>query len=163
GGLIVGGMAAPAIVRRVRPALVMSAGLAVAAVGLGLLSQITTTSGLALYVAGSVVFALGLAPVFTLATDTAISTTPPPRAGVAVPGRARALVPAEAIVVVEAHELDAVAVGHLDGAADDEEVLVVAARRARREVVRAAHDRRRVRREVDDDELRVDEDVADLA
>jgi hypothetical protein len=41
GGLIVGSMLAPVLVRRVRPAYVMAGGLALAAAGLGLLTQVT--------------------------------------------------------------------------------------------------------------------------
>jgi len=70
-------------VRRVRPGLVMAAGLAVAAAGLGLLTQLDSAAGLAVLVAGSVVFSLGLAPVDTLAADLAVGAAPPERAGAA--------------------------------------------------------------------------------
>ena len=83
GGFIVGSILAPPIVRRVRPAFVMGAGLALAAVGLGMLTQVGGTSGLAPLVTGSVAFSLGLAPVFTLATDLIVGSVPPERAGAA--------------------------------------------------------------------------------
>jgi len=83
GGFIVGSMLAPVIVRRARPAYVMAAGLALAAVGFGLLTQVDGTSGLSVLVTGFVVFSLGLAPVFTLATDVIVGTAPPERAGAA--------------------------------------------------------------------------------
>ena len=83
GAFIVGSMLTPMIVRRVRPAFVMAAGLALAAAGFGVLTQVDGASGLAVLVTGSVVFSLGLAPVFTLATDLIVGTAPPERAGAA--------------------------------------------------------------------------------
>jgi DHA2 family multidrug resistance protein-like MFS transporter len=83
GAFIVGSMLTPVIVRWVRPAFVMAGGLAVAAVGFGLLAQVDEGSGVAIFVTSSVVFSLGLAPVFTLATDLIVGTAPPERAGVA--------------------------------------------------------------------------------
>jgi DHA2 family multidrug resistance protein-like MFS transporter len=80
---IVGSMLTPPVVRRVRPAYVMSGGLALAATGYVLLAQVDGSSPLALVVAASVVFSLGEAPVFTLATDLVVGTAPPERAGTA--------------------------------------------------------------------------------
>src|SRR6266516_851548 len=82
-GFIVGSMLAPVLVRRAHPAFVMAAGLVVAAVGFGLLTQLGGASWLAVLVAGSVVFSLGLAPVDTLAADLAVGAAPPERAGAA--------------------------------------------------------------------------------
>jgi MFS transporter, DHA2 family, multidrug resistance protein len=76
-------MLAPLIVRRIRPAFVMGAGLGLGAVGLALLTQIDTADGLAVLVTSSVVMSLGLGPVFTLGTDLIIGTAPPERAGAA--------------------------------------------------------------------------------
>jgi MFS transporter, DHA2 family, multidrug resistance protein len=80
-GFIVGSMLVPVLVRRAHPALVMAAGLVVAAVGFGLLTRVGGASGLAVLVAGSVVFSLGLAPVDTLAADLTVGAAPPERAG----------------------------------------------------------------------------------
>ncbi len=80
---ILGSMATPLLVRRAPPAAVMAAGLALAAVGFGLLTQLDSTTGLPLLVAGSVIFSLALAPVDTLATDLAVGAAPPERAGAA--------------------------------------------------------------------------------
>lgn len=66
GGFIVGSMLAPLIVRRIRPAFVMGAGLGLGAVGLALLTQIDAADGLAVLVTSSVVMSLGLGPVFHL-------------------------------------------------------------------------------------------------
>jgi DHA2 family multidrug resistance protein-like MFS transporter len=80
---IVGSMLTPIIVRRARPAHVMVGGLALAAVGFGMLSQVERSAGLAILVTGFVVYSLGLAPVFTLATDMIVGSAPPEHAGVA--------------------------------------------------------------------------------
>jgi MFS transporter, DHA2 family, multidrug resistance protein len=80
---IVGSMLTPPIVRRMRPAYVMSGGLGLAALGYALLTQVDGGSPLALLVAASVVFSLGEAPVFTLATDLVVGTAPSERAGTA--------------------------------------------------------------------------------
>ncbi|MGH2847532.1 MAG: MFS transporter, partial [Thermoleophilaceae bacterium] len=82
-GFIVGSMLTPLIVRRVPPAFVMGGGLVLAAAGFGLLTQVSGDSALAILVTGSVVFSLGLAPVFTLAADLMVGTAPPERAGAA--------------------------------------------------------------------------------
>jgi DHA2 family multidrug resistance protein-like MFS transporter len=83
GGFIVGSMLAPVIVRLVRPSVVMSVGLAIGAVGFGLLAQVEGESGLALIVASSLIFSLGLGPLFTLTNDLIIGSAPPERAGAA--------------------------------------------------------------------------------
>jgi DHA2 family multidrug resistance protein-like MFS transporter len=83
GGFIVGSMLAPVLVRCARPAFVMAAGLVVAASGLIMLTQVDGTFGFAALVTGSVVLALGLAPVVTLSTDLIIGTAQPERAGAA--------------------------------------------------------------------------------
>jgi DHA2 family multidrug resistance protein-like MFS transporter len=80
---IVGSLLAPMMVRRIRPPLVVAGGLVLATVGFAVLTQVTSTSGLAVVVTGSVVLALGLASVFTLATDLIVGTAPPKRAGAA--------------------------------------------------------------------------------
>jgi MFS transporter, DHA2 family, multidrug resistance protein len=84
-GFIVGSMLTPVLAGRVRPGLVMAGGLGLAAVGFGLLTRLGTdhAAGLAVLVGGSVVFSLALAPVDTLATDLAVGSAPPERAGAA--------------------------------------------------------------------------------
>jgi DHA2 family multidrug resistance protein-like MFS transporter len=83
GGLVAGSMLAPLVARRVRPAFVMAGGLALSAVGFGMLTQVDAASGFGVLVAGSVVLALGAAPVGTLATDVIVGSAPPERAGAA--------------------------------------------------------------------------------
>lgn len=82
-GFIVGSMLAPVLVRRWRPAYVMAASLAVAAIGLLLLTQVNGSAGLAIVVVGSVLHAVGLSPVVTLGTDLIVGSAPPERAGAA--------------------------------------------------------------------------------
>jgi DHA2 family multidrug resistance protein-like MFS transporter len=83
GGLVAGSMLAPLVARRVHPAFVMAGGLALSAVGFGTLTQVDAASGFGVLVAGSVVLALGAAPVGTLATDVKVGSAPPERAGAA--------------------------------------------------------------------------------
>jgi MFS transporter, DHA2 family, multidrug resistance protein len=82
-GFIVGSNIAPRIVRRVRPAYVMGAGLALAAIGLAILTQVGSANGLAVVVVASLVISLGLAPVFGLTTELIVGSAPPERAGAA--------------------------------------------------------------------------------
>ena len=82
-GFIVGSQLAPIIVRRTRPAYVMAGGFLVAAAGFAVLAQVGGPHGLAALVTGYVLLSLGLAPVFTLATDLIVGTAPAERAGAA--------------------------------------------------------------------------------
>jgi MFS transporter, DHA2 family, multidrug resistance protein len=82
-GFIVGSLLTPLLVRRARPAYVMAAGMALAAVGFALLTLLDAAAGLAVLVTGSVAFSLGSAPTTTLATDLMVGTAPPQRAGAA--------------------------------------------------------------------------------
>ena len=80
---IVGGLLTPVFVRRIRPGFVMAAGLAVGALGFLLLTRIDETTGVAYVVTALVVFSIGLAPVFALATDLIVGSAPRERAGAA--------------------------------------------------------------------------------
>jgi DHA2 family multidrug resistance protein-like MFS transporter len=82
-GFIVGSNAAPRIVRYVRSAWLMGAGLALAAVGMGILTQVGVRDGLGIVVAASVIISLGLAPVFGLTTELIVGSAPPEQAGAA--------------------------------------------------------------------------------
>ena len=82
-GFIVGSQLAPRIVRRLRAAYVIGAGLGIAAVGLVVLTQVGGSDGLAIIVIGSVVISLGLAPVMSLTTELIVGSAPPERAGAA--------------------------------------------------------------------------------
>lgn len=76
-------MAAPMIVRRVRPAFVIGASLVVATAGFAVLTQIGDDGGLAVVVTGLVLAFAGLMPVSALGVDVVLSAAPPERAGAA--------------------------------------------------------------------------------
>jgi MFS transporter, DHA2 family, multidrug resistance protein len=80
---IVGSQLAPRVLHDVRPASVIAGGLAVAAVGLGVLTQVGVSDGLVPLIAGSVIISLGLAPVFGLTTELIVGSAPPEQAGAA--------------------------------------------------------------------------------
>ena len=82
-GFIVGSNLAPRIVRAVRPAYVTAASLAIAAAGLGVLTQVGGSDGLAIVLLASIVISLGLAPVFGLTTELIVGSAPPERTGAA--------------------------------------------------------------------------------
>jgi DHA2 family multidrug resistance protein-like MFS transporter len=81
-GFIVGSMLVPALARRWRPAVIMSAGLGVATLGFGILA-LFLGAGLSSFVVAFSLLSLGLAPVFTLGTDLIVGAAPPERAGAA--------------------------------------------------------------------------------
>ena len=81
-GFMVGATLTPVLARRVRPAPLLAAGLVIAAAGFGAIAFVGG-DGLAVLVAGSTVFSLGLAPVFTTSTTTALGAAPAERAGAA--------------------------------------------------------------------------------
>jgi MFS transporter, DHA2 family, multidrug resistance protein len=80
---VVGAMLTPRIVKHLRPPHVIAIGFVIAAVGFGLLTQTGRGHDLAVVATAYAVFSLGLAPVFTLASDLIVSTAPPERAGAA--------------------------------------------------------------------------------
>jgi DHA2 family multidrug resistance protein-like MFS transporter len=82
-GFVAGSQLAPRIVARIRPAYLIGTGLAMAAVGLAILTQVGTTGGLPALVLASVIISLGLAPVFGLTTEMIVGSAPPERAGAA--------------------------------------------------------------------------------
>jgi MFS transporter, DHA2 family, multidrug resistance protein len=80
---VVGAMLTPRLVNHVQPTRLIAIGFLVAALGFGLLTQAGTARDFAVVVTAYAVFSLGLAPVFTLASDLVVSTVPPERAGAA--------------------------------------------------------------------------------
>jgi DHA2 family multidrug resistance protein-like MFS transporter len=80
---ILGSMLAPPIVRRFRPVSVIAGGLLVAAFGFALLTRVGSGGGLAQLTAANVLLSLGVAAVFTLATDLVVGSAPAERAGAA--------------------------------------------------------------------------------
>ncbi len=78
---VVGSQLAPVLASRARPAHIIAGGFALAAIGFAVLNQIGGSHSLALVVTGYIILSLGLAPVFTLATDMIIGAAPAERAG----------------------------------------------------------------------------------
>jgi DHA2 family multidrug resistance protein-like MFS transporter len=83
GAFIVGALLTPVFARWIRPAFVIAGGLALAGVGFTLLTQVDGESALDTLVIGAVAFAIGLAPVYTLAADMMVGAAPAERAGAA--------------------------------------------------------------------------------
>jgi len=83
GGMMVGMLAAPALTSRVRPAFVIATGMGTAAVGIILMTQVTSSDGFAALIAGTVLMGGGFAPAAALGTDLVISSAPAARAGAA--------------------------------------------------------------------------------
>ncbi|MGH2401701.1 MAG: MFS transporter [Candidatus Limnocylindria bacterium] len=84
-GFIVGSVAAPKIIHRFRPSVIMGAGMAIAAAGTAVLLGLGLDSGtgILLVVVASIVISIGLAPVITLATELIVGSAPPEQAGAA--------------------------------------------------------------------------------
>ena len=83
-GFAAGSVLAPALVRRVGgTSIAMAGGLGLATAGFAAVAHVDPASGLTELVAGSVVFSLGLGPVFTLCADIAVGAASPGRAGAA--------------------------------------------------------------------------------
>jgi DHA2 family multidrug resistance protein-like MFS transporter len=80
---IAGSMLAPVLARRMPPTRVIACGFAVAAAGFAVLTQIGRSDGPSVVVSAYVILSLGLAPVFTMATDVIVGLAPPERAGMA--------------------------------------------------------------------------------
>lgn len=79
---VVGSNLSPRIVRRIRPAVVVAGGLAMAAIGSAMLIPIGLNS-LALVVIGNTIMSLGFGFTFSLTVDMVVATAPPDRAGAA--------------------------------------------------------------------------------
>ncbi|MEU9605989.1 MFS transporter [Streptomyces sp. NPDC048057] len=79
-GLIAGSQLTPALVRRVRPALVIVAGLAVA---LGGYATVATGGGVVAVSLALAVIMFGVAPISVLGTTLAVGSAPPEKAGAA--------------------------------------------------------------------------------
>ncbi len=82
-GFVVGSQVAPRIYHRVRPAYLIGAGMALAGVGLAILTQVGVVNGLPAMIIGSVVISIGLAPVFGLTTELIVGSAPSEQAGAA--------------------------------------------------------------------------------
>ena len=80
---VVGSMLTPPLARIIRPAVLMSVGLAFSAIGYWMITGFGSGTGLVPFALASIIFSLGTSPVFTLTTDLIIGAAPPERAGAA--------------------------------------------------------------------------------
>ena len=84
-GFVIGSTIAPRIIHRFRPSAIMGVGMAIAAIGTAMLVGLSANGlgSLLLVAVASVVIAVGLAPVITLATELIVGSAPPEQAGAA--------------------------------------------------------------------------------
>jgi MFS transporter, DHA2 family, multidrug resistance protein len=82
-GFIAGSMLTSVVAKHVRPAYAIAGGGVLSALGFVLLMQVDAPGDLALLVIASVVWSIGLAPTYILATDMIVAAAPPERAGAA--------------------------------------------------------------------------------
>ncbi|MBC8154314.1 MAG: MFS transporter [Bacteroidetes bacterium] len=80
---IIGSITTPAIAAKVHPIKLITAGLFMAALGFGLVTQLNGEAGLWFLVVGSFIYCLGIAPIITLTTDMIVSAVPAEKAGMA--------------------------------------------------------------------------------
>ncbi|MDA2813271.1 MFS transporter [Nocardiopsis sp. RSe5-2] len=78
---VVGAMGAPILARSIPPARLISFGLVVCAAGFVSLTLMDATTGLAVFITGSVVAVLGAQPMLALGSDMVVSSAPPEKTG----------------------------------------------------------------------------------
>jgi DHA2 family multidrug resistance protein-like MFS transporter len=78
---VVGFLTAPKLAQQVRPAILISMGLAISVVGLVIATSLGTTLGLVVFAVGSVIWYFGTAPMVTLASGIVMSAVEPEKAG----------------------------------------------------------------------------------
>jgi DHA2 family multidrug resistance protein-like MFS transporter len=78
-----GGLLAPRLGFALGTERLLTFGLAFSAVGFGIVAAIDVTTGLVVFVVGSVVYSLGLAPVYQVTTECTVAALPAEKAGVA--------------------------------------------------------------------------------
>ena len=79
--LVVVSVVSPIIARRVSPGLIIAVGLAVQVIGYLMLTQVESTSGLPLLIAGFIVLYPAVNPAMALTTDMVVGSVPPEKAG----------------------------------------------------------------------------------
>ena len=82
-GFVLGSLVTPALARRIRPAVLMSGGLALSAAGYFMLALLGTSRDFTLFAVATFVLTLFASPTFTLTNDVIIGSAPPERAGAA--------------------------------------------------------------------------------
>jgi DHA2 family multidrug resistance protein-like MFS transporter len=78
---VVGILAAPKVAQKVRPGILISAGLLVSVAGLVITTALGTTFGLVVFAVGSVIWYIGGAPMVTLAMGIVMGAVEPEKAG----------------------------------------------------------------------------------
>jgi MFS transporter, DHA2 family, multidrug resistance protein len=79
--MLVAGVAAPLLARRIRPGFVMAGALGLSSVGYALLALLQSVPGVGLIVAGYSLVYLGLGTIAALGTDLVVGAAPPEKAG----------------------------------------------------------------------------------
>jgi DHA2 family multidrug resistance protein-like MFS transporter len=82
-GFVFGSNVAPRFIHRYPPAIILGMALAVSAIALGLLTQVTGSSAPVVVATASLIISLALSPVFNLTTELIVGSAPPERAGAA--------------------------------------------------------------------------------
>jgi DHA2 family multidrug resistance protein-like MFS transporter len=80
-GFTGGAMLTPVLTKHTRPVVLMVGGLVISAIGFAIFGFATPTTPLTVLLVASGLYALGLSPVTTLATDLIVGAAPPERAG----------------------------------------------------------------------------------
>ena len=81
--LVIAAQFSPRLVSHIRPAAVIGGGMVLAAFGLVLFAQVQVDDSVPLVLVSSIVIALGLAPVFGIATELVVASAPTEQAGAA--------------------------------------------------------------------------------
>ena len=80
---VCGSLFVPWLARRIKPGVLVSSGLLLAAVGCGLMAQANGMDTLGYLMVGTIVLGLGVMPMAILGTDLVVSSAPPAKAGAA--------------------------------------------------------------------------------
>ncbi|HEY0673114.1 MAG TPA: MFS transporter [Longimicrobiales bacterium] len=80
---IIGSLVTPRLVRSFAPHRVTAVGLVISAIGLGMLTRLSAETDVWYVVISTLIYSLGVVPLFVLATDFIIGSAPPERAGAA--------------------------------------------------------------------------------
>jgi DHA2 family multidrug resistance protein-like MFS transporter len=80
---ILGSMVTPQLVRRIHAGSLMTGGLVLASLGFAMFTRVDSSTSFTFFAAGSFLFSIGMAPVFTMTTDLIVGSAPPERAGAA--------------------------------------------------------------------------------
>ncbi|MEV6694562.1 MFS transporter [Micromonospora sp. NPDC051196] len=80
-GMVIGGMAAPGVAQKVRPAYVIAAGLGITIIGFLLISQVEQTASIAMPLIGIAVVSIGAGSYASLGTGLVVGSVPPEQAG----------------------------------------------------------------------------------